>query len=195
MNASITIKNKIKTKKTQRQIEGEFLIEHASDIVYEINEKLATHQYNKALKITKDAIESFYGDYTPHLYKRTGGLYNIFDIQVSGDDFIFAVDDDLMGWHRSNEAVMELDFIQGYHGGKRWRTPPIGGQNVLIAGGITKWADHSWQYWHPAIVPRSESPYKRIVKRWNFYLDNEYNKYKKKVLIEVISKYIKMARR
>lgn len=197
MDAKITIKYKGKIGKNRKQIEAEFLAEHADEIVYEINEKLAIHQYNKALEITKSAIDSFYSDYNPHLYNRTGSLYDIFDIQVSGDDFIFAIDDDLMGWHRSNEAVMQLDIMQGFHGGKKWRTPPVPGRNVRIEGNVTAWADHSWQYWHPDTSPinrnRSVPPYERILKRWNFYIENEYENYKKKLLVEVIGKYRKMA--
>ena len=88
-----------------------FLNKYADQIAYDVNEKLAQECYKYALKITKDAISAFYADYSPNLYERTGSLYDIFDIQVLGDNFVFAIDNDLMGWHRSNDAVMELDIM------------------------------------------------------------------------------------
>ena len=130
------------------------LSKYGSQLAYDVNEKLAQECYKYASKISKDAITAFYADYSPNLYERTGSLYDIFNIQVLGDDFVFGIDDDLIGWHRSNDAVMELDFMQGYHGGKKWRTPPHipndskDGIMVKTEGGAMKLATRPWQYWH-----------------------------------------------
>lgn len=173
-----------------------FLKKYADQIAYDINEKLARECYKMAKKITTDAIDAFYGAYSPHLYKRTGSLYDIFDIQVIGDDFIFAVDDDLMGWHRSNEAVLELDFFRGYHGGSRWRTPPRPGVVVEAVTDdgepFTAFAEHSWQFWHPTPAARSYPPYESIKMRWNAFLNGKYKQLKKQVLAEVTAKYAKL---
>lgn len=169
-----------------------FLSKYADQIAYDVNERLAQECYKKALKISKDAIAAFYSAYSPNLYERTGSLYDVFDIQVLGDDFIFAIDDDLMGWHRSNEAVMELDVMQGYHGGKKWRTPPHvinGGMMVKTEGNIMQFATHSWQYWHYKPAVQTYPPFLSISIKWSSFLKGEYQILKKKIINEVASKY------
>ena len=170
-----------------------FLQKYADQIAYDVNERLARECYKAAKKITHDAIAAFYGAYSPHLYKRKGGLYDIFDIQVSGDDFIFAVDDDLMGWHRSNEAVLELDFMQGYHGGSRWRTPPRPGVNVNAVTDegepFTAFATHPWQFWHPTQAAQSYPPNESIKMRWSAFLKGRYQQLKKQIIKQVASEY------
>lgn len=167
-----------------------FLLENADKIAYDINLLLAQAQYEKAKKITEDAIDQFYGSYNPNLYQRTGSLYDIFEIEVFGDDFIFNITDDLMGWHRSNSAVFELDFMQGFHGGKKWRTPPLPNRMTKIEGGSIKWADHSWQYWHYKPAVQTYPPYNTIEIAWNAFINGEYKKLKQQYIEQVISEYI-----
>ena len=172
-----------------------FAYKYADKIAYEINRRLAVEQYNEARRITKHAIDVFYSSYGPHLYQRTFSLYDIFDIQVMGDDFIFAIDDDLMGWHRSNEAVMELDFYQGYHGGRKWRTPPHisngVGMMVRTEGDEYKWATHSWQYWHYKPAVSTEPPYNIISSEWSSFLHGKYKQLKSKIVLDVVGEFVK----
>ena len=186
--ADITLEYNITDNEYNKMLK--FLQKYADDIAYEVNLKLAEQCYKYALNITKSAIDAFYSAYDPHLYERTGSLYDIFDIQVSNDDFIFAIDSDLMGWHRSNEAVIALDFMKGFHGGSRWRTPPRPGWANTVDGPM--FAQHSWQYWHPAKVPQTFPPYATIKLKWNSFLRGKYNQLKKQIIIEVASKYIKL---
>ncbi len=187
-----TIKYNIKHETNEQRL-ARLLIPYFDDIAKEINEKLAKIQYDKAIEISKSAIDNFYKEYKPHLYDRTYDLYNIFDIQIidGGQQFQFAFDTDLMGWHRSNDAVYELDFKQGYHGGKRWRNPPRPGVTVFDPdSGENVFATHSWEFWHPQKVERSTPPFNNIVSRWNFFLDNKFEKIQDQVVEDVLQKYV-----
>ena len=200
--AQINLNVKVQLNKAQNM--KKFWMKYGRQICDEINERLAKIQYDKAKQLSKEAIDMFYGSYGPNLYQRTGSLYDIFDIEITGDNgFRFSITSDLMGWHRSNEAVFQIDFIEGYHGGRKWRTPPtidgqtwgnhpIIGRFVKIEGGDYAFATHSWEYWHWKPAVKTESPFVYLLKRWNAFIDGEYESLKQSIVNEVIGMYVGM---
>lgn len=194
----------IRYSDTDKQALGKIIANNAAEIAQEINYLLASKQYQQAKKICEYAFTNFYGGasrgYKPHMYKRTGGMKNVADYGIKNREiFTFAFDSSLMGNHRSNEAVYELDFKQGYHGGKKWRTPTPqfiakNGPSMVQTDGGMKFASHPWQYWHPDTVPVTASPYKIITTSWNNYIDNIYPGQKLKIIEQVLSKYISKVR-
>lgn len=105
------------------------------------------------------AIQRFYHDYSPRIYKRSKGMYGISAIRNIQEKpikdgimitFTFSADDIGKPEHHGNVGeVFEADFIHGFHGGPR-RTED----------GIT------WAY-TPQMYP---SPWDRIAD----YVENKY---------------------
>lgn len=91
-----------------------------------IHEMLKPYAY----KILKDlsyeshrVIDDFYGGYGPIMYQRTFGMKNLFKPEMkkikNGYEIVFTYSTDYLTTdHRSNEAVFDGSFIQGWHGGK-----------------------------------------------------------------------------
>lgn len=83
-----------------------------------------------AYKVFKDlsqeshyVINKFYSDYDPFSYKRTYGMKNLFMPSMKPTkrgyivEFTYSVDY-LTTEHKSDEAVFDGSFINGWHGGK-----------------------------------------------------------------------------
>lgn len=198
----IQYKYKIK-RRSKEDIEFEDLVNFANQygdkIADEINEITAEDRYKNAMKITKFAIDLFYNSYDPHMYHRTYSLYDLFDIGITGNnEFYFNITDDLLGWHRDTEAMLEYDFIRGYHGGMLWRTPTPkyieehGPGMVNTLGGV-KFATRPWQYYHPIATKKmNESPYDYIQRVWIEYIEKYYPKIQQSALKKVMGKYVDM---
>lgn len=185
---------------TPEQRLGKILANNAQAIADEINLTLAKKQYQSAKKIVDYAFDAFYGSYDQHMYKRTGNMKNVVDYGIKNrEQFSMVFDSSLMGGHRDNESVYYFDFMNGLHGGPRWRTPTPqfiannGPSNVRTADGY-RFATHPWQFWHPAKVPVGPAPYKIIITSWNNYIDNVYPNEKTSVIKQVLSKYMNKAR-
>ena len=68
------------------------------------------------------AIGSFYGNYSPKIYKRQFGLFGMWDQKIYPDGRGYCVEtkystEFFSASHRSDDSVFEGPFISGYHGG------------------------------------------------------------------------------
>ena len=75
----------------------------------------------EASRVSRDAIDTFYGDYQPEYYQRVYGLKDLFNIDLEENDggytlrytYSFA---NISG-HTNPSVIFYGPFIQGYHGG------------------------------------------------------------------------------
>lgn len=72
-------------------------------------------------RVSRDAIDAFYGDYSPQYYQRVWGLKNLFDIDLSEKDdgylLRFTYSYGHIGGHKNPSVIFYGPFLQGYHGG------------------------------------------------------------------------------
>lgn len=98
------------------------------------------------------AIAKFYGDYTPIVYKRKFGLFGMWEQKITPDGRGYLVETKYSSAffgasHRSDSAVFEGSFVQGWHGGPQaW-------------GGISRYNTHK----------TSPSPWELIETFFNAY--------------------------
>lgn len=164
-----------------------YLINNLDKIWDEFCEKTVHKAYKKAKQIVESTIDLFYKEYDPipNSYERTGDLKNIFQIGIrDGKELIFEYGPEFMEYYHNqgNEFVYVNSFEKGYHGGSfgtdkngvsvnkpTWRTPiPY----------------YSLWYAHPA--PQSTSPEKRILEKWDLFIDQEYIPYQKEELLKIL---------
>lgn len=89
-------------------------------LVKTLNKQL-DYMYKKEIeeKIIKKAIEDFYDDYPPHLYKRKYSLRKAYKFTVKNGCYTIDFNYRYMKKHHraSNAYIYNLAFISGYHGG------------------------------------------------------------------------------
>ena len=124
-------------------------------------------------------IDEFYNSYSPKYYKRTGSLYDIYDVSISGTIISWTVPYMYPGGHRvGGEFIYNYVFEGGYHGGApsgkpdmagnphpgymAWRTPP------------PSFGNHPYTFWgNPAV--HSPAPGMKIGRNVNLYKNNAGN--------------------
>lgn len=138
------------------------------------------YQRQKIESIFNAAINAFYNAYSPKVYERTGGLYNLLNMSmnekglVDYDSAIDLIDPNNMHPDRSGgDSLFETVFIQGWHGGARsidsgksaiWGTHPNTGDAYYRTRGLVTYPDtgvrkmHRFGKWGK-IAYRSESPF------------------------------------
>ena len=161
---------------------------YGSKIISEADEKLALMQYNKAKKICKSAVDSYYNDYDPMKhgkYRRKYSLYEAYHVGIRGKKFVFELGDELMtSRHRvSNEYIYEMMFQEGWHGGAnkiaedkidRWLPHPDPGVPYWRYPGKPRGNMERWERWNRFPAPRSKkSPYNTIKDEWIEYINSE----------------------
>lgn len=165
------------------------LIANASEIIRQVNSRLAHEQYINAKRIADNAIDEFYAGYTPHpkSYGRRLDLYNAYDIGIrNGEDFIFQVGPDLMKYyhHQGNEFVYENSFVRGFHGGSMGTDS--NGETAVVPTYRTPIPEFS--SWGDPAEP-DDSPYEQIMKEWTAYLSGDFESKKAKIIMDVISSF------
>ncbi len=72
-------------------------------------------------KVSRDAIDMFYGDYSPKYYQRVFGLKNLFNIDLGETDdgytLKFTYSFSNVSGHANPSIIFSGPFIQGFHGG------------------------------------------------------------------------------
>lgn len=180
------------------------IAQNADEIAEEVNRRTVKDAYNKAQSICKSAVDSFYNEYTPHLYNRKKSLYDAYDIGIrNGSQLVFTLGHELMNAsHRvSSEYIYDTMFKEGWHGGADkgdghpspgkhyWRTPPTARMMYVEKYDETYYV-RPWAFWFNRPAPRGTAPYETIKRRWNMFIDGEYKQKQIKVLREIIRKYI-----
>lgn len=166
-------KLKVETQVNYEKRFFDYLEKNYKKIFREIMRELLPIAYDEADRITTEAVNAFYEDFTPNKYHRKEDLKNAFDFGISdGWNFKFALGSDFMKYkhHQSNDLVYDIAFEHGYHGGSwgidkngeiaavpYWRTP---------APGFTHWYPPGY----PA--PQSAAPRDYIIREWNSFARN-----------------------
>ena len=174
------------------------------EIAEKVNKKIVKYAYDKANEICKSAVDSFYGDYTPNLYKkRIGSLYTAYDIRIiNGSQLKFSLGDEFMkGKHRvSNKYIYDTMFKEGWHGGAHkgknhpnpgdhyWRTPPSARMMYVEEYDEMVYVK-PWTFWFPVPAAKSASPYDEIKENWNEFVDGEGKQKLLQVLSDVLDDY------
>ncbi len=113
-----------------------------------------------------EAVDAFYGTYSPRYYNRTEGLKEMWEVKRMGKgQFRTSFDGNLAGgYHQNSEIIFQNVMMQGYHGGS-------GGKG---ADGI-QWRRPYKKYteWGRS-APRTSSPYDEAITQfdsiWYSYL-------------------------
>ena len=180
------------------------IVRNADKIAEEVNQKLVKYVYNKANEICKSAVDSFYSDYEPKLYKkRKGSLYTAYDIRIiNGSQLKFTLGDEFMkGKHRvSNTYIYDTMFKEGWHGGAHkgnghpnpgdhyWRTPPSPRMMYIEEYDEMAYV-RPWTFWYHRPANRSVSPYDEIKKNWEDFVEGEGKEKLRKTLDNVLDDY------
>lgn len=183
-----------------------------------IKEAVLTIAYEKrkaALKICESAVDRFYNDYTPHMYKRRGSLYEAYNIEIKPNgEFIFQLGSEFMTKkHRvDNEYIYKYMFVMGWHGGANdgkghpdleitdkerrrlfWRQPYK--DRIEEDGSVTKqfslWDSKPAAQIDPNDRYRTNTPYQTIKREWNNYIKKELRQMEIDTWRSVLKKYLK----
>lgn len=144
------------------------LVDFATKEVEAANKKVriefGIYQTTQIAKIFKQAIDEFYGDYTPLMYDRHESLYQILDIPVDEygmfdphePDFRDMYDESDMTHDRRGKSLFETVFVKGYHGGAMsisanktdtWGSHPHPGVPYYRTRGLVSYPDGN-SAWH-----------------------------------------------
>lgn len=168
--------------------------------------KLKNYQKEEMSKLSKKAIDSFYGSYNQKVYSRTGNLYNAYKIEEDSEgNYISNVDENFIPNEyprlNSSDYIYETVFKEGWHGGSDsgkgysypYYKPGIDDQYStprLYDGEDGK--PYSSGKWGWAKAKKSTSPYKKIKKDTEeFYKKNGKNDKKKEEIQEPYFELIK----
>lgn len=98
-------------------------------------DKIAFEEFNQ---LCRQAIDDFYDDRDPWVYKRKEGLYTAFEVTAENGRWYVDHEPEMLdaGYHQSNEIIFNNVFMLGFHGGSKgtdkrgvtarvpkWRTP------------------------------------------------------------------------
>lgn len=116
------------------------------------------------------AVETFYASYSPLVYVRTEGLYDLVDITTQGHGWqVLLRDEQLQPSHAgiSNEALYTLVFEEGWHGGA-WSGPnhPNSGTPYWRAPAP------NYTYWSRSAA-KSTPPLQTFTESYEEYIDGE----------------------
>lgn len=168
------------------------------ELAQEGNKILAQDQLENAKKITENAVNSFYGSYSPRLYGRGGHLGSFAHPEVNGEEFSFNLGPEYStgGYNEHAEAVYYWVFKKGYHGGA-----PSGIRKHFVFGrlielphphpGVPYWGVPAPFYtmWYGSPAPQSTAPFTMLTQEWNSYIHGAYEQKKEEVLNQLVEKY------
>lgn len=131
-------------------------------------------QQNYISNVFSSAVSSFYDSYTPGIYKRTNGLFDVLDLKVDDNGMVISYSNDYMDMFneekmhkgRSGNDLFQKVFVSGYHGGAE--NPYDGGTLCYRAPGLYRPENGDKPYWYrygkwgrPAV--RTKSAYEMFV--------------------------------
>ena len=77
--------------------------------------ELNDHKSDLYTQLYEEAVDEFYGAYSPNIYSRTWSLYGLAEFE-STDEY-FEIDFDESQMSAPSEYLMDTVFASGYHGG------------------------------------------------------------------------------
>ena len=183
-----------------------------------IKEAVLTVAYEKrkaALKICESAVDYFYKDYSPRMYKRKWSLYEAYNIDIKPNgEFIFQLGHEFMKKkHRvDNEYIYKYMFVLGWHGGANdgayhpdsdimnkdhrslfWRQPY---KDMIQEDGsyikqFSRWDTKPAAQIDPHDIYRTRAPYQTIKREWNNYIKKDLRNMEIDTWRKVLKKYLK----